>query len=396
MTGKRILIDSKYRREIFSQLKNFHGVNSYKDLAQKLKISYSGLKKWLDGYCYVPLDIIPKEFVKENMIIDLQPDGWGRSKGGKIGIKRLGEKYPPEIIKKWRRKGWEKNKKIFEEWRKKGIPNIGERIRQGRLKSRKNRIFERMKVNKSFFKFKYPTLILNDIHPSHRDLKKNLKLPKTLNENLAEEIGIHIGDGTLIKSKNYFAVRGNVNNEYEYYKSHICNLYKTLYNFAPRIFIRGSICGFEISSSMIFQFKTKILGIPCGKKSHIIDIPNIIKESKNERIIGACLRGIFDSDGCIYFAKKGTYPRIIIDSQSQRLIKTITFFLKKIGFEPNIYKNGKRIVLNGPIMLELWLDKIGTNQLKNKLKIGIWKKFGYCPSKLSYKELKELHQAPVV
>ena len=52
----------------------------------------------------------------------------------------------------------------------------------------------------------------------------NLKIPKKLTPDLAEEIGIHIGDGHLSKNRYRYKIFGNID-ESEYYTDFIMNLW---------------------------------------------------------------------------------------------------------------------------------------------------------------------------
>ena len=87
------------------------------------------------------------------------------------------------------------------------------------------------------------------------------------------------------------------------------------------------------------------------------------------KLISACIRGIFDTDGCVYFKKDGKHSKIIFYSQSTKLIESLTFYLDKMGFEPRVYGTGRRIMLYGLPMLKLWVKKIGTNNPKHYLKL---------------------------
>src|SRR3989344_2253298 len=89
-------------------------------------------------------------------------------------------------------------------------------------------------------------LIYNEkIKPSWADIKRGINIPDKMSEDLAEEIGIHIGDGSLyshIDKKgwgNYrYTVSGDLTNEYFYHKEHIGKLMKKLYNIGPLLLER--------------------------------------------------------------------------------------------------------------------------------------------------------------
>ena len=57
--------------------------------------------------------------------------------------------------------------------------------------------------------------------------------------------------------------------------------------------------GFEITSKGLWEFKNKILGIPAGRKDNI-ELPDIIRVN-DVKILTSFIRGVFDTDGNVYF-----------------------------------------------------------------------------------------------
>jgi len=80
----------------------------------------------------------------------------------------------------------------------------------------------------------YPTKIYSidskQVKFSRNDIKKSIVLPTQITPLLAEEVGMHLGDGFLSDSKYEYRLKGNKNDEKEYYNSFVKNTYKTLYN----------------------------------------------------------------------------------------------------------------------------------------------------------------------
>lgn len=358
----RILLKPKYRKHMFQTLLEIYKVKNFQELAKKLDVSPSCIKKWRKGVNYTPREIF-QNLLQPYMIQDEKQPNWGCKKGGKKGIKKLLEKYPSKI-NEWRQKG---GKKSALKWNdKEKAQKVAKKISQAQTKNRLEKISKRVKKNKGFFQENKPRLNSSKISFSKRDREKEIKLPETLTEPLAEEIGVHIGDGTLLRKKNYFSVRGGIN-ETEYYKKYLQNLYQKVYNLKPRIFIRDSVCGFEIYSKAIFKFK-KSIGLPDGKKARKIDIPEVLRESQDKNSITACIRGIFDTDGFFYAKDNKEHPRINIFSMSTNLIEKIEFYLKKLGFEPHTHEGNKVVVYGWPMVL-LWIEKVGTNNPKHQRRI---------------------------
>ena len=61
---------------------------------------------------------------------------------------------------------------------------------------------------------------LSKIKFSKSDLNKNITLPKRITADLAEEIGLHIGDGSMniYKKKGLFQLRGHIRDDKKHYQ----------------------------------------------------------------------------------------------------------------------------------------------------------------------------------
>ena len=145
---------------------------------------------------------------------------------------------------------------------------------------------------------------LSQIEFSKRDLEKSIKIPKKLTPELAEIIGLHIGDGHLGYNKNKYSyviqLMGNPKTEKLHYDNHISKLWKSIFNINLKLRNYPNKCyGFQVYSKAIGTFFNRALEMPIGKKSKTIRIPELIKKTcKNgisEEMI-SCLRGIIDTD----------------------------------------------------------------------------------------------------
>lgn len=229
---------------------------------------------------------------------------------------------------------------------------------------------------------------------------------------LAEICGIHAGDG-------YFRVReygkGEVDisghmEEKEYYDSHVIPLFNKVFglDIKGRAFSRGSY-GFvsyrnEIRDALIS------LGFPKGKKSKNVRVPQKILESRNFKIYGAFLRGLFDTDGNLYFRKSyvGTnkfnknynhYPAIHLVTISHFLAEDIIKILHELDIlfyyhmQDSKKKNESRayiITINGIEGLNRWMETVG---IKNPVKLTryfVWKKFGFCPPNTTLQQRQDI------
>ncbi len=211
------------------------------------------------------------------------------------------------------------------------------------------------------------------------DADKNFKFPNKLTPKLAEEIGMHYGDGFLSNEKFEYRLKGN-KNERAYYDCFIKKLYKNLFGLDLNMKEYETTYGFELYSKAFWLFKTQILKIPAGRKDNI-KFPEIIKTNDID-ILCSFIRGVFDTDGCISFIKKyrefgNYYPSISLSLKSKDLIIGVAEILSMLGLEPKIYLSTKeechQIYLNGYKRLETYSKLIGWHNPKNINKVINWK-----------------------
>lgn len=222
---------------------------------------------------------------------------------------------------------------------------------------------------------------------SKEDIRRNLKIPQNIQEispEYAELIGILIGDGCIHRSQKRYMIHVTMSKEEKEWAEGIINLFERLHNITPRLRIMSfkskkgvtEALRIEIGSRALYDFYTKVIGLPSGKKEKTIYIPTIIMGNKN--YYPHLIRGIFDAEGDISI-ERNDYPRIKISSSSKKLIDQLKEILKELGFNPQIKydikkkeKNGKITIrhdirVNGRKNLWKWLRTIGTRNLK-KLK----------------------------
>jgi hypothetical protein len=218
-----------------------------------------------------------------------------------------------------------------------------------------------------------------------------------IDENLAEETGIHIGDGMMNHYPDcrlyYIKYVGNIE-EMNSYGKYIIHLLKKVYNpkHIRKIIVKGTNYYYiNVNSKEILLFKKDVLGLPLGPKGNM-SIPHQILNSTNLFI--PFLRGLFDTDGSIWFERRKKkihyYPKIKIELKSKNIILQCLNKLRELEFNVSASfdliqtKKGKRfkthrIVINGVKSLEKWWSLIGSKNPKNITKYLIWKKFGFCP-----------------
>ena len=203
-----------------------------------------------------------------------------------------------------------------------------------------------------------------------------------LNLEICELVGAFIGDGYLSafgKSQVVVGFAGNAVLDKDYLQNHLFNLIKRNFPFTnPRVRIRNdeNTIMLRVYSKDFFSFFLQ-LGFKPGKKSRTVTIPSLILE--NEQYLGATIRGIFDTDGCLFFDKrkiyKKPYPRIVLQMASIPLIEQLEKYLS-IDFSLFVDKSnrdGKRnsLEIYGYPQLERFLKQIGFSNQRHKSKVPL-------------------------
>lgn len=228
-----------------------------------------------------------------------------------------------------------------------------------------------------------------------------------LTEDLAEFVGICIGDGCISVNKRYseLSVCGDIVEEKEYYLKRVIPLFnkelcKPLIGkeVIGKEYLKNGVYGFKIFNKIIVKYLEK-LGLNSGRKINV----TIPEKFVNKELVKAVLRGIFDTDGTVYFNKStsGIYsqPRIKLGSTSKKLIFQLKEIIKSLGITSYIKKpyKGKRdtnkiysIVIYRKEDILKWSKEIGFNNPKHSSKIKIWKNLGKGIPHSTLKERKEI------
>lgn len=208
-----------------------------------------------------------------------------------------------------------------------------------------------------------------------------------MNKELAELIGMHVGDGSLYKTKwcLVWEMRGGLD-EKDYYKNRVVNLLKRLFDFefVPKFRSGGKNGCFGVQTTN----KTLIEGLlnagfKPGTKTYTVRIPEYIIKSKGRLIKTRFIRGLFDTDGCIRFGrinknKLHTYPRIEFCFASKDLRDNLNVLFRELGFRSYVWgKNQFSLCLAGINNLEKFMKEVSPKNEKHINKYKLWKKYGY-------------------
>lgn len=192
-----------------------------------------------------------------------------------------------------------------------------------------------------------------------------------LNENTAELIGAVIGDGNIYRKDNHYRIgfTGHPVTDKDYF-IYLQNLIKKEWNKDGKIVDRGNKIQMIINSKENCLFLINDMKIIYGKeKSLKAKIPEQIKNNWN--FMKSFIRGITDTDGTVFVAKKPgieKYPSIEITSINKKLLEQIKSSLEERNFRvANIWQFERRedkrdcyrLALNGQKNLRKWIDEIG-------------------------------------
>tara|TARA_Y100000310_G_scaffold338502_1_gene428305 strand:- start:624 stop:1352 length:729 start_codon:yes stop_codon:yes gene_type:complete len=210
-----------------------------------------------------------------------------------------------------------------------------------------------------------------------------------MNEQLAELCGIIVGDGhlnrTISPNRNSISIFGHDQDDLDYFLE-IQDLFEKELRKRPilkrRIGHKGNRYLELRACSRAVLEKFEKIGIPVGKKSGIVNMPEIIKKKQGWAL--SFLRGVADTDFSLVFKKRKTmafWPRITADMKSKELIVDCCEVLANIGikvagpYRKDRFRNEKpyttyQIDINGRKNFERWMELIGFRNEKHRKKIG--------------------------
>ncbi len=197
---------------------------------------------------------------------------------------------------------------------------------------------------------------------------KTINKPK-LDKNLAEIVGIVLGDGSIYanQTKGVYQVRvtGNINNEQKYISEYVKPLFESLFGVFGKIILKpeyGAVY-LTFSSKELVLFFDRI-GVYTSIKKKASGIPSWIK--KEEEFSVACIRGLVDTDGSVYrLSKKDPHlKRISFKNTNKTLLEDFRMCLIKLDFHPSkvIFNN---VFLTRKNDIKRFADKIGFSNYKN-------------------------------
>jgi DNA-binding transcriptional regulator WhiA len=205
---------------------------------------------------------------------------------------------------------------------------------------------------------------------SFRRLKSNNMM---INEGVAELVGALIGDGYIYRKNRKYQIGfvGSPITDKEFFE-HLKKLILNEWKKEAKIKFRERGLRMVIDSKEIASFLIDELKIAHGEgKCERVKIPEEIVRDWN--LVKHTLRGIFDTDGSVFVAKKPgveKYPSIEMTTASLELAEQIKEILINQGFRvakiwayrSNLQRRKVyKVPLNGKENIRKWIEKIGSS-----------------------------------
>ena len=194
-----------------------------------------------------------------------------------------------------------------------------------------------------------------------------------LNLQICELIGSIIGDGNIYdKRPTYVEITGHPINDLSYFENFLMRVVEEELHYTVKIKVRSHGLRIRINNKNFVNF-LKELGIPVGKgKFEKVRIPNeILKKSDN--YIKSCIRGIFDTDGCVHFDKrkiyKKPYIRIELNMQNKELLLQISSKLTRYEIHNTMQIKRTALFINGKENVGNFLSIIGFRNFRHLQRI---------------------------
>jgi intein/homing endonuclease len=233
-------------------------------------------------------------------------------------------------------------------------------------------------------------------------------------EDIAELCGAIIGDGWIQSNGKSFFIAGDPLEDKEYYDAHMVPLINKILNLNLKVknFPYWKVYGTSLHKKEIIKRLLKF-GLIGGRKVDVAEIPKWIMKS-NKKIKGAFIRGLFDTDGCIFcqrdytkYAKEFSSKyhskiRIRISSISEKLMLQVFEIINQLnihcikrelkrGWSNNRNNHNVHIIeINKIEDIKKFFDREISKNQKHITKYLIWKKFGFCPPKSTIEQRKQI------
>jgi intein/homing endonuclease len=110
---------------------------------------------------------------------------------------------------------------------------------------------------------------------------------------------------------------------------------------------------------------------PGDKIRNKLRIPSWIKQ--NPHYLSACLRGLYDTDGCVYKLTNQNSHQISFSNRNRGLLEDLREGLITLGISPSHITKGKETNITKKSELAKFLKLVGFHNSKHLDKVKMWK-----------------------
>jgi len=232
---------------------------------------------------------------------------------------------------------------------------------------------------------------------------------------IAELCGAVMGDGWIEERERGFFIAGDSKEDKEYYDNHLSNLVNSILKIKtkPKSFPYWRVYGISLYKKELIK-KLLSFGLSKGKKVKSAYVPEWVLNSNNKILGLSFIKGLFDTDGCIFCqkdytkyadkfnSKYHTKIRIRIGCISKLLIEQVFDLCKQHGYRVikrtikrgfSYHRNRSDIhilEINELKSINKWFKELKPSNPKHITKYLIWKNFGFCPPNTSIEQRKEI------
>ena len=161
----------------------------------------------------------------------------------------------------------------------------------------------------------------------YRNKRIDLVIPKKYSKELAELIGIMLGDGSLT----HFQVVVTLGSKEYSYAEHVRDLMNTIFNVQAKIAVRSTGYNDVYFGSTEVSLWLQEQGLVFNKVKEQVDVPHWV--FKDKAYMKACLRGFFDTDGSLYKLRFGS--QISFTNYSTPLLHSLRYMLFELQYNPS-------------------------------------------------------------
>ncbi len=227
------------------------------------------------------------------------------------------------------------------------------------------------------------------------DAKRRIHFPEKIDENLAELVGIYLGDGHLAKriyrNEYKLQITGHMVQDRFYYEKFVIPLIRNLFNIEPKLYFKPkeNVFQLEVYSKGVFLFLVNNFDLPIGRKENI-RIPEMF--FKDPKLLGSCVRGVLDTDFYFSVHKSSVVFGAFFNQKS--LVEDLETAFSQMGIccktalndahfdkRTNKIYTGQRITVRKRQHIEKIFNEIGTHHPMMALKYKIWKNGEFVTSK---------------